>query len=245
MNTTTNAVAMADLSRATREAAETAINANVDINNFRPYDSALPVPSLEGYRTVKCLYKVNKATGKAAGDNSYIRVPDSITEKEVAAQIAELAPYIVGWLQSQEDMIVKELHKGGATSIKPEQLGLANVLSYLESTASSSRLNGEAIAAWFLDDMRDNLAVAFADKMGLGEEPTAAELEKLEAILSTYEAKYKSLASGKTVYRKEEAELLQKALTVTGADKTLIGTRFMNRLEQMKSATPDDLLLAL
>jgi len=245
MSNANSNVQMADLSRATDKAVKAAINESVDINHFRPYDSQLPVPDLKGYRTVKCLYKTPKGATKAEYANSYIRVSDHITEQAVADKLADFAPYFVAYLQEQENALVKELHKRGETKVASDYLSLDTLLAFLEESNTSSRLNGDAIAAWFNDYMRDSLLIAFSEKMGLSDEPTAAELEKLAAILSTYENKYKSLASGKTAYRKEEAELLQRALEVTEADKTTIGARFYKRLEAMKTATADDLLMSL
>lgn len=241
----TNKVHMADLSKATADAVNVAVKESVDINHFRPYDSALPVPAIEGYRIVKCLYKAASKSKPAEHSNSYIRVPDHITEQAIVDNIATLVPYFVGWMQEQENVIIKEQHKSGVSTIEPSSLSIGAILAHLEATATGSRLNGEMIAAWFADSMRDNLAIAFAEKIGITDEPTEAQLTKLEAILSTYEGKYKSLASGKTAYRKEEAELLQRALEVTQAKDTLIGTRFYNRLEAMKTATADDLLMSL
>lgn len=226
-------------------AVNTPVNPAVDVNTFRPYDSQLPVPDLKGYRTVKVIYRENKATGKKAGETSYIRIPDHITEQAVADRLTDFLPYFVGYLQGQEDEVVKSLHKEGATEIKEGTLTLDSLLEAMASSQTASRLNAERIGEWFKDNMQEALAVAFAEKLGIGEEPTQADMEKLLAIVGTYEKKLQSLASPKTAYKKEEAELLQKALEVTGARETVVGTRFYARLEDMKTKTADDLLLAL
>ena len=248
MNTDTNStVHAADLNRATAQAVadgQTA-TASADYNTFRPYNAQLGAPSLEGYRNVKCLYKVNAKTHTSAGENSYIRIIDSITEEAVAARITELAPYLVGYLQEQENILVKKLHVAGMTVLSPQQYGIDAVVAHLEESGVSNRLNKEKIEDWFTGAMLEPLMVAFGDKMQISSEPTDAELEKLDTIISVYKAKFGSLASGKTAYRVEEADMLLRSLEITGADKTIIGTKFVARLEKMKVATPDDLLLAL
>lgn len=221
------------------------VNENVDINHFRPYDSQLPVPELKGYRTVKVIYRENKKTGEKAGETSYIRIPDYITEQAVADKLEQFMPFFVSYLQSQEDELIKQLHKNGATEIKEGTLSLDAVLEHLENSQQSVRLNSEKIVEWFRDNMADKLADAFAEKMGVSEEPTEAELEKLVTIVGVYEKKLASLASPKTAYRPEEAETLQKALEVTGGKDTVVGSRFYKRLEDMKTKTPEDLLLSL
>lgn len=220
----------------------------VDTNAFRPYDSQLPVPELDGFRTVKCLYKVAKTgknAGKAAAENSYIRVADSITLETVTSRITELAPYVVSYLQEQEAQIIRKLHVSGMTLLSPRQYGLDRVLEVLEEAGLSQRLNKEQIEEWFTAEMADGLLVAFADKMGVTDTPTEAEAAKLTTIIGVYKGKFGSLASGKTHYREEEADMLLKALEVTGAGDTALGARFTARLEKMKVNTGDDLLLSL
>jgi hypothetical protein len=227
---------------------EATIDTQVDANAFRPYDSQLPVPTLAGYRTVKCLYKIaktGKSAGKAAGENSFVRIEDTITEELVTSKITELAPYLVAYLHGEQDKLVKKLHVAGMTLLSSKQYDLSMVIATLEEAGVSSRLNKEQIEEWFTGEMQDTLAVAFADKMGLSETPTDEELEKLQSILSVYKAKFGSLASGKTHYRVEEADMLLKSLDVTGAGDTTIGVRFVARLTKMKESTASSLLASL
>lgn len=245
-DTTGTTVHAADLNRATAQAAQVGLDATVDTNSFRPYDSQLgEQPALAGYRNVKCLYKVNKQTGRAAGDNSQIRVEDNITEEVIVERIAELAPYLVGFLQGEQDKIVKKLHLAGMTLLSPNQYSLDEVIAALEASGVSQRVNKEMIEAWFVDTMYESLLVAFADKMGVTEHPTEEQQLKLDTVIGVYKAKFGSLASGKTHYRVEEADMLLKAIEVTGAETTSLGKRFVARLTKMKETTGNDLLLAL
>lgn len=247
MNTQPNSntqVHAADLNRATAQAA--AQGEAADFNTFRPYDSQLgDQPTLAGYRNVKCLYKTNAKTGKVAADNSQIRVEDNITEAVIVERIKELAPYLVGYLQGEQDKIVKRLHLAGMTVLSPKQYALDSVVAALEASGTSQRLNKEQIEAWFADTMYEPLLVAFADKMGIVESPTAEQQTKLDTVLAVYRNKLGSLASGKTHYREEEADMLLKAIAVTGAEDSSIGARFVARLTKMKETTTDSLLLAL
>lgn len=245
-NTDNSTIHAADLNRAVAVEVAAGIDSQVDTNCFRPYDSALgEQPALAGYRNVKCLYKTNAKTGKVAADNSQIRVEDGITEAVIVERIKELAPYLVGFLQGEQDKIVKRLHLAGMTLLSPKQYSLDEVVAALEASGTSQRLNKEQIEAWFAADMYEILLVAFADKMGIVEAPTEEQQTKLDAILGVYKAKFGSLASGKTHYREEEADMLLKALSVAGAEDSSIGARFVARLTKMKESTTDSLLLAL
>lgn len=217
-----------------------------DINTFRPYEPTLEYPAIKGFRMVKCLYKKPK-TGEAAGENSYIRIEDNISEQAVADFLPKLSPYFVTFLQEQQNALVKEMHKAGKTKVSVDSYSLDSLVSYLEEQGKGNRLNKEKIEAWFNESVYDSLVVAFSEKLGLDENlnPSEEELEKLEQIIGVYKNKFASLAGGKTHYRKEEAELLQKALEVSGADETILGSRFNDRLEKMKTVSSDDLLLSL
>lgn len=223
---------------------ETASN----LHTFKAYDSQLSIPVKDGERVVKCLYKTNMKTGKIAGENAYIVVPEKhLDESVVIENAAMLAPYISLYLQSVEDAIIKEHHKNGGQGFSDSFLSLAKVLEKLDAEGQSSRLNKEKIEHWFDSTLQDSLIAMFADKLGVTANPTDAEMDKLAAVCGAYKAKFASLASGKTYYKKEEAQALQIALEkVPGSLDTSIGARFHARLEAMK-AKPEanELLLAL
>jgi hypothetical protein len=215
---------------------------------FGAYDSQLPIACPENQRIVKCLYKENPKTKKKAGENSYICIPTAhMAEKVVIENAAKLAPYVVNFLQATEDSIIKEAHKTGSLGFTDVYFSLDKVLAYLDEAGQGSRLNKEKIEDWFKASMRDKLIEAFAAKLGVNaEEPTAEELEKLATITNAYQAKFASLASGKTFYRPEECELLQKALEVTQvAIGNSIGEQFYSRLDKMKEKPESNDLLSL
>lgn len=225
----------------------TDIQDGVDTNAFRPYDSQLPIPELAGFRTVKCLYKIAKTgknAGKAAGENSYIRIADGITETVVAERIAELAPYLTSYLQEQENLLVKNLHKAGMTVVSPKQYGLDAVIAMLEEAGTASRMNKEMIETWFDADLSDTLLVAFAEKMGLDENMTAEDEEKLQTIVAVYKAKLGSLASPKVFYKEEEVEMLLKAIGFAEGDSP-VKPRIVARLEKMKDSGTTESLMSL
>jgi len=218
-----------------------------ELYKFSAYDAQLPISIGEGMRVVKCLYKTNTKTGKAAGANSYILVPEKhLAEQVMIDNAAMLAPYMAAFLQDVEDKIIKDYHVKGGIGFNDSFLSLSKILESLDNAGQGNRLNKEKIEDWFNSDMKEPLLVAFADKMGVSDQPTQAELDKLENVTAVYLAKFASLASGKTMYRKEEAELLQKALVVTGVnEENAIGVKFWNRLESMKNTTQNDLLMSL
>ena len=205
---------------------------------FSAYDSQLPVAERKGYRVVKCLYKTPKG-GKAAGANSYIYVPDSITEEVIGENIDKLLPFFISYLQEQENQIVREMHKSGAVTVYPTNIGIQKVIDKLESSSDGARLNKEMLESWFDSDIADNLKVLFADKLQL-----STDAPKVYDIVAVYRKKLCSLASPKVHMSKNEATTLQTALDATSSKDTVIGNKLYNRLESMK-VSEQELLLAL
>lgn len=222
-------------------------NTNTLTYKFRPYDAQLPTEDIKGCRIVKCLYKENTKTGKKAGENSYINIPTNhLTESVLRDNFDRLVEYFLSYMQEQEDAIIKLAHKTGSIGFGESYFSLDKIVDYLAETGQSARLNKEKIQAWFSSEVEDSLLSAFAGKLGIDtENPSESELEQLLQVTSVYRAKFESLASPKVHYKKEECELLQKALAVTGADKSVIGSKFVNRLESMKNVNSNDLLLSL
>lgn len=215
---------------------------------FAAYDPQLPITVDKTERVVKCLYKEtkDKVTGKIkkAGINSYIKVPTAHLNTEVVQkELVTLLPILIQYLQTEEDKIIKEAHRTGSIGFGASYFSLNKVIEFIETETQGARLNSEQIHTWFEEDVEELLMVAFAEKSGVSiANPTEAELAKLQLISEAYKAKFGSLASGKTHYRKEDVELLQKVLDITGATKGVIGAKLYSRLEGMKAAAPNDLL---
>lgn len=227
------------------------LNENETTYTFKAYDAQLPIVNESGLRVVKCLYKetVDKKSKekKKAGINSYIKIPTKhISVEAVEKELKTLAPIFVQYLQSEEDKIVKESHRTGSIGFGDSFFSLSKVIEFIEAETASNRLTTESVHAWFEEEMEELLILAMADRLGIDSlKPTDTELAKLQMMAEAYKAKFGSLASGKTHYRKEECELLQKALEATGAKSGLIGGKFYNRLEGMKSPIENDLLSLL
>lgn len=210
----------------------------------KPYDSQLPIADIDGTRIVKCLYQKVKG-GAAARNNTYYRIPVAhLTEELVVARITELSPYVLSYLQELEDKEIKEYHKKGGIAVRVDSLSLDKIIEALEVSEAGARLNKEKIEAWFVAELQDNLAVAFAEVMGLDERSTEEELNKLEMVLAAYKAKFASLAGGKTYIKEDDCKAMIAVVCKAGAQDSLLGKRFIARLEGMKNKE-DDLLLSL
>lgn len=211
----------------------------------KAYDSQLPIAEIAGTRIVKCLYQLNKKTGKKAAENTYYRIPcKHLTEELIAERVAELAPYILDFLQEQEDKAIKSYHAAGGIAVRCESLSIDKIIEALEASEQGARLNKEKIEAWFVAELQDSLAVAFAGRLGITEDSGEAELVKLEAVLNAYKAKFASLAGGKTFIQDADCKAMIAVIVAAEAGESLLGKRFIARLGSMKKKD-DELLLAL
>lgn len=207
---------------------------------YKPYDSQLPIAEIAGSRVVKCLYQ--KSSSQAS---SYVRVPTKhLTEELILERIAELTPYVLTFLQDVEDSMIKADHKAGLLSVYTESLSLDKLIERLEAAEQGARLNKEKIEAWFDDCIAEDLVTFFAAKMNISNEPTEDELAKLALVLGAYKKKFASLASGKTFIKEADCIAMAKVIQECGAGDSLIGSRFIARLDKM-SQKEEDLLLTL
>lgn len=216
--------------------------ANLELGVFYPYDATVGVPEIEGCRAVKCLYKASK-DGKKENENSFVLIPTAhLTDELVAARIDELAPYLTGYLQGVEDTDIKAQHKKNASRIYTEYLSLDKIIEALEASEAGTRLNAEKIEKWFTDNLADSLILAFATKLGIEGEPTEEQIAKIEQVVNAYNKKFQSLAGGRTVLKENDCKAMVIAIRAADADSTVLGRRFIARLEGMKEIEEEVLL---
>lgn len=215
------------------------------LGEYKVYDSQLPIAEIAGTRIVKCLYQINKATGKKAAENSYVRIPTKhLTEEIIVDKIIELAPYVLSFLEDKENEIIRNDHKNGILNVFYDSLGLDKIIDKLEADETSSRLTKEKVEAWYESEVAESLTVLFATKMGLDDNSNEEELLKLEMILGCYKKKFISLASNKVLIKEEDCISMINVIKSCEAEGSLIGRRFIGKLEKM-SVKKEDLLFSL
>lgn len=205
---------------------------------FEAYDPKAVPSAADGEVIAKVLYKTVEGK-EPAGSNSFLRAPE-ITKGDIEAQADVLLPYIQNYLHSVQEDIVKAAHKIGRTSMERAELDISAVITKLENQGQG-RLNKEAVFKWYDKEVATDLQVLFAQQLGLTENSSEAELEKLEVLNTNYRVKFGALA-GKSHFMPEQATKLQDVLAATGAIDTVLGARFNIRLETMKKPVVDELV---
>lgn len=165
---------------------------------------------------------------------------------EVVAQSAVLAPYVIEYLQTVQDKIVRERIDAGAGSISMAEISIAGCIEWLDSNSESGRLTKESVAAWFNDTIAEPLAVTLADRLGVSATPTDAESNKILAVVDAFKGKVAALAGGKTAYEPKVCKSIISALELAPAGDVL-ATRFTSRLNKMieESKAGEELLSLL
>lgn len=208
------------------------------VATFKAYDPKSPTATVVGGRIVKCLYKSIKVDGKMVASklaNSCLEIP-FISEEAVTNNMADLVPHIISYLETVQDSMVKTVHSTGTESVNETDFGISRILTTLEASATSGKLTKEQAEAWFDSDVADNLTVLFADKFGMSDDPSEEDADKLVAICKVYKSKLAALVGPKTFYTPDEATSLVKAINMSEANSSVVGARFVKRLEVMIEA---------
>jgi len=216
---------------------------------YLPYDPKAPVTE-KGYRTAKVMYKVAK-TGENAGvkkGNNVCMLLDIIPDEDITAHMEKLLPHIKGMLEGEQDRLIKSLHTGDDVTIPASDLTVSALLNVMEAERlSGGRMTSVIIGDWFDEVMSEVLMVLFADKLGITGDPTQAQVDKIQAFLDVYKAKYCGLASNLVTYAVEEVDKLlaamDKVLDEDERKKDSIAYRLHEKLVKMK--TPVDMTALL
>ena len=194
------------------------------VYNFFAYDAKQQYPAPDHQRLVTCLYRVPEGKERTH-ENEGIFVPDWITEQVVTDNMPRLIDLVIGYLQEQEALRVKESHKLHSKGFGDSFFTLELLLGYLEDKGAGSRLSGETIREWYKESgLKEAVTALYVEKTG-------NDANKVEAIVAFIGKKLESLASPKTVWSAEEKEKLVPLLEVVA--ETSLGSKLLARIERM------------
>lgn len=210
---------------------------------FVPLDSIKGKAVSAGNRWCKLIKK---------GENSKlvasvaVEIPASNGIPSELAQYPAIQAYLVEAYEGLKNEAVKARAVAGDVTLDYTCLSLVNLNSTataLNEASGIGQLSEERIKSWFDADARELVLVALADRIGVSETATPAEILKLEQIANQMRDNLAKLASRKPVQFDERvSKALNMALDVsdTGDSMTL-------RLRDKLNATVsnDDMLMNL
>ena len=196
--------------------------------------------ALDGQRLDVVFWKTDDKGIKR--DSKCVSVP-MIDSTVVASNLTALMPHLISYLETVQHDIIKERVTANASHITDEEISVTSCIQYLnESTkgadGKSAHLTKESVATWFDSVVADNLMVALADKLGIGNEPDAEQLVKLDTAIKMYKDKVTALAGGTTKYPAPMARSLKNAMSLVASDDP-IAAKFVVRLDKMIAAESD------
>lgn len=135
-------------------------------------------------------------------------------------QIQRLGPYIIQMLENAQDGIIRSLYEssdGSLTEVSDDDISIDSCISYLEAESTGGRLTKEYLEQWFDAQMRDNLFVVIADKLGFTEITSDVEIT-VNKHVNGYRGMVASLSGGKTLFQKPQVQALLRAIEVSSVD---------------------------
>lgn len=207
--------------------------------------------ALTGQRLAKVGYK-STAKNPAKFPSVCASIP-FIGDNAIIDNVPALVSHIRAMLESAQDGIIRSLYEssdGSLTSIGDDDISIAACINFLEADAQGSRLTKEYIGAWFDSNVRDNLTVIFAEKLGFikanDDNPSLTEMQEftIDKHLNGYRDLFSSLAGGKTILQPKQVDGLNKALILCAVEDDT-SRKLKARLEAMQNKPKLEELLEL
>jgi len=204
---------------------------------------------LSGQRLAKVGYKQTAkmtAAGEVAPKSVCVSVP-VIPAADIETYWEALVPHVRTLLENAQDGIVRSLYesrKFELSSVSDEDISVPQCINFLESEANGGRLTKEYLETWFMNNVRDNLFVMIAEKLGF-EELSEENTVVIEQHVNSYKGIISSLSSGKTSLSAQQINGIRRAFIVSAVndeDETLC--KLNKKLDDMEKAQ-QNMLFAL
>lgn len=217
----------------------TALNSAV----FVPMDSSKGKAVSNGNRWCKL---IKKGENSKLPQSLAIEVPEFNSKLETLQQYPALVTYLGAAMETLADNYIKSRAVAGASGISYSELALDKLAAFAQTENESNgigQLSEEKIKSWFDADARDNVLVALADRLGVTETATEADVKRLEQIANQMRDNLAKLSSKKPVQFDERVKnALNMALDSVAEDDVIAG-KLRDKLNMTVNA--DDLLMNL
>jgi hypothetical protein len=185
----------------------TNINTNTATNLTEPLQSAVFIPmELSKSRKLSAGNRwcklIKKGTNSKLPESIAVEVPAALNVSEYMQQ-GVIADAVAEYIASLQDAQIKALAIAGAKTIQYSQLTAESLAQFVATSEDSGRigqLSTERIINWFEADARDILIVALAERLGISETASDAEVKRLEQIANQTRDNLAKLSSKKPVH---------------------------------------------
>jgi hypothetical protein len=201
---------------------------------------------LTDQRLAKVGYKTTKKQ-KAKYGNVAVSVP--ILGNEQITQYANdelFIEHVRGMLETAQDGIIRSLYEsndGILQSVSDEEICVSACLAFLESEKQGGRLTKVQVEEWFDENVKDNLYVMIAEKLGFND-PSEAQDKVIVQHTNAYRGILASLSGGKTMLNPQQIAGCRKAIELASSDDE-IAKKLVSRLDNMEKPVKLEELLEL
>lgn len=211
-----------------------------DRHSFVPFVSsgAGKSKAMDSQRLLKVVFK--SRNGESARQSVCASVP-VIDRNIVSADINLFVPYVCDLIAATQDAIGRQLVIDGNDAVTTEQISTSAVLEYLAAQSKGDRITSADISDWFTGALEPILLVAFADKLGIGDQPTDEQAETLQRMCNVYREKLGAMAGGRTAYPEVICGKLLKALELCDSDDVM-AQRLIQKLTAMQKVSVEDMI---
>lgn len=199
---------------------------------------------LSGQRLAKVGYK-DRGGKKAKLPSICVSIP--MIEEPSEDQMIRLLPHIRTMLETAQDAVIRSLYEsseGALKNVSDDEISIDACIAFLEAERNGSRLTKELIESWFDSEVKDNLSVVIAEKLGF-EELNDTQAQVIDKHLKVYRDILSMLAGGRTVLEAKQLNACEKAIALAASEESDVAKKLQARIEAMKNPKPLEELLEL
>jgi len=202
--------------------------------------------ALSGQRLAKVGYK-STAKNPAKFPSICVSVPaiDTGYDFEQALGAGKFNAVIVEWLQGQQDSIVRTLYEaagGKLSDVTDDQISIDACLNHYQTVQAGGRLTAEVLGNWFDSNVRDNLTVIVADKLGF-DLSTQEQEDTVAKHVTVYRDILCLVAGNKTILEAKQRTAIDRMIELSGisAEDTMV-KRIVEKVEEISRRKVSDIL---
>ena len=200
---------------------------------------------LSGQRLAKVGYK-DRGGKKAKFSSICVSVPQ-LEVADIESKLQRLMPHIGTMLENAQDGVIRSLYEsseGSLRNVSDDEISIDACIAFLEAERNGSRLTKELIAEWFDSEVKDNLSVIIAEKLGF-EELNETQMQVVNKHLQVYKDILASLSGGRTILGDKQLAACEKAITLAGSADSDVAKKLQARIDSMKNPKPLEEMLEL
>lgn len=160
-----------------------------------------------------------------------------ITDADIVANIQLILPLVREACEGVQDKIIRSLYESreyALERVSDDEIGFAAIAGYVSSEQSGGKLTKEYLEQWFDTNLRDNLTVVIADKLGFAE-LNESQLEVIGHHIAGYRGLIAAIGGRKTMLSVAQITGIRRAFQVTAVDDATV-TQLEARLTEMETA---------